>query len=80
METHKIISSENSPAPVTGRLALDVKDVVRLTGLSRAKIYHLWSEGKGPPRLKCGKRTLILAAALTAWLATLEVPSNGSAK
>jgi|GEM_PF-4533682 len=76
MQTHKIVDSENSGLPQTGRLALDVKDVVRLTHLSRAKLYQLWSQGLGPPRLKIGKRTLILVSALNAWLASLEVPPS----
>lgn len=61
-------------------LALDVQDVVRLTNLSRAKIYSLWAQGKGPPRLKIGKRTLVLAPRLSEWMASHEVPPNGSAK
>jgi excisionase family DNA binding protein len=50
------------------RIAYSVTEVAHLLSVSRSWLYRLWQEGKGPPRVRVGGRTLILAAALQDWL------------
>lgn len=52
------------------KLTLTVQEARRLTGLSRTTLYKLFSSGKLTPR-KVGKRTLILAAELDAFVNSL---------
>ena len=40
--------------------------------ISRALLYKLWKEGKGPRQFKLGKRTLITREAAAEWRANLE--------
>mgnify|MGYP001222862370 CR=1 FL=1 len=47
-----------------------MQEARRLTGLSRTTLYKLFSSGKLTPR-KVGKRTLILAAELDAFVNSL---------
>jgi hypothetical protein len=54
------------------KLAYSIDEAARLSGLSRAFIYAEWHAGRGPKRIKAGKRTLIMADALRAWLRALE--------
>ena len=52
------------------KLTLTVQEARKLTGLSRTTLYKLFSSGKLTPR-KVGKRTLILAAELDAFVNSL---------
>ena len=36
-------------------------------GISRATLYKLWAEGRGPRRAKVGRRTLIPGEAAAEW-------------
>lgn len=56
------------------RLAYSVDEICSLVGVSRAFIYALWRQGKGPARLKIGTRTIVTAAALDAWLTAETTP------
>ncbi len=49
--------------------ALSIPEAVRVSGLSRTAIYEAFREGL--PARKAGKRTLILAKDLEAYLANL---------
>ena len=40
--------------------------------LSRSYLYQLWSEGRGPRRLKIGRRTLISGEAAADWRLRME--------
>jgi len=64
--------------PVTElpRVAYSINEAARLSGLSRAFIYAEWQEGRGPTRVKAGKRTLITDESLRAWLRSLEFKTN----
>ena len=48
--------------------ALSIKDVVRLTSLSRAHIYLLISEGKFPAPAKIGRRSIWHGQEVAAWI------------
>jgi hypothetical protein len=48
------------PAPVGTALAYTIAGAVSVTGLSRTRLYQLFSEGVLTPR-RAGRRTLILA-------------------
>jgi predicted DNA-binding transcriptional regulator AlpA len=54
------------------RIAISVREAAHRASLSRSGLYALWTQGKGPPRIKVGKRTLILIEALDRWLQQLE--------
>jgi excisionase family DNA binding protein len=61
---------------VTGRAAFSIAEVMSLTGLGRDKVYSLINEGLLAAR-KCGRRTLITATDLQAFLESL--PTIGRA-
>lgn len=44
----------------------------RAHDISRALLYRLWAEGKGPDRIKVGNRTLITREAAARWRSQLE--------
>lgn len=52
------------------RMALTVKETVRVTGLTRSRLYRLFAEGKLHPR-SAGRQTIILADDLRAYLDSL---------
>jgi predicted DNA-binding transcriptional regulator AlpA len=54
------------------KLLLSVPEITSLTGLTRTFIYGKWAEGKGPKRMKAGKRTLVSRNELERWLKKLE--------
>ena len=58
------------------RLAYSVNEAAKVSGLSRAFIYAEWQAGRGPRKVKAGRRTLITAEALASWLRSLEHPSE----
>jgi predicted DNA-binding transcriptional regulator AlpA len=63
--------------PVAGqRIAYSVAEVCSAAGIARATLYAEWKRGRGPRKLKLGKRTLITREALADWLASLETPSG----
>jgi hypothetical protein len=62
--------------PLTGKAAFSIADVLHQTGLGRDRIYKLIGEQKLIAR-KCGRRTIILAADLEAFLQSL--PAIGRA-
>lgn len=45
---------------------------------SKAFLYKLFKEGKGPKVFKVGRRTLISAEAAAAWRAQMEAATNQS--
>lgn len=55
-------------------LSMTVEQAVEVSGISRTKMYSLFKEGKLTPR-KCGKRTLVLAEELQAFVKNL--PTGG---
>lgn len=59
-----------------GRLAYDVRQVCKLSGLSRATVYAAIRGGKLRAR-KQGARTLVLRDDLRAWLEALPVFGAG---
>jgi excisionase family DNA binding protein len=54
----------------TARAAYSIAEVIALTGLGRDKIYRVINEGKLTAK-KCGRRTLITASDLQAFLERL---------
>ena len=44
-----------------------VADFCARNSISRAFLYELWEIGKGPARMRIGRRTLISAEAATEW-------------
>jgi predicted DNA-binding transcriptional regulator AlpA len=57
-------------------LAYSVNDAAKVSGLSRAFIYAEWHAGRGPRKVKAGRRTLITPEALRSWLCSLECGSE----
>jgi excisionase family DNA binding protein len=47
----------------------ETADILRI---SRRHLAKLFAEGKGPPRIKLGRRTLVRRSALDTWLADAE--------
>jgi len=64
--------------------ALSIPESAALAGVSRAFLYRLLSEGRGPRIIKIGARTLVRRQALADWLAQLEAetpqPVRGAPK
>jgi predicted DNA-binding transcriptional regulator AlpA len=54
------------------KLAYSIDEAAEVSGLSRTFIYAEWQAGRGPRKIKAGKRTLIMADALRSWLCSLE--------
>jgi excisionase family DNA binding protein len=59
---------ENTPSP---RLLYSIAEFRVLTGLSKTRIFEELKAGHLRAR-KCGRRTLIPAAEVEAWIASLE--------
>lgn len=60
------------------QLSYSIKQACSMTGVGQTKIYEAINQGLLPAR-KYGRRTLILASDLEAFLKNLEVfPSNNS--
>ncbi len=58
--------TDNSPAPI----AFTISDAVKASGMARSRIYEEMRAGRIEAR-KAGRRTLILASSLAAFLAGL---------
>lgn len=54
------------------KLAYSIEEAAVVTSLSRAFIYAEWQAGRGPSKVKVGKRTLITDESLRSWLRSLE--------
>jgi prophage regulatory protein len=63
---NRTASSGPAIEPITR--ALPIKEVVRLTSLSRAHIYLLISEGKFPAPAKIGRRSIWHGQEVELWL------------
>jgi predicted DNA-binding transcriptional regulator AlpA len=69
-------SAENNPAAKGRKLAYSITEAAEISGLSRTFFYMEWQAGRGPRKVKAGKRTLILDESLHAWLRSLERKSS----
>jgi predicted DNA-binding transcriptional regulator AlpA len=49
-------------------IAVSVPECARRCGISRALLWKILQQGKGPPLLKIGGRTLVLVEDLNEWL------------
>lgn len=58
------------------KIALTIPEAVRISGIGRTSLYRYFSEGKLTPR-KSGKRTLVIAEELEAFVKSL--PAGGLA-
>lgn len=58
------------------KLAYSVSEVCSAAGVSRSFLYLEWKRGRGPLRIKMGRRTLVSREALAAWVCN---PGNLSA-
>ncbi|UYQ70833.1 helix-turn-helix domain-containing protein [Pelagibacterium flavum] len=56
-------------------MAYSVSDVIEMIGIGRTKFYQLVSAGEIKTR-KIGNRTVVLAADLDTWLASLPSSTN----
>lgn len=54
------------------KVAYSINEAAEACSLSRAFIYAEWQAGRGPPKVKVGKRTLITDESLRSWLRSLE--------
>jgi excisionase family DNA binding protein len=63
------------PILAAQKAALSVKEACRYAGISRSFLYTLFDERK-LPRLKAGRRTLILKCDLDAYLAGIRVTTE----
>ena len=59
------------------KLAYSIDEAAEASSLSRAFIYAEWQAGRGPRKVKVGKRTLIMVDALRSWLRSLEIEPDG---
>lgn len=66
-------------SPTPQKLAFSIREIRALTGISRTKLYTEIQEGRLRPS-KAGRRTLILAQDLQAWLDSWETTSNGGSR
>jgi len=79
LEDHDRADRRREAMPVGGelpKLAYSISQAAEASGLSRAFIYAEWQAGRGPRKVKAGKRTLIMVDALRSWLASLEIGSD----
>jgi excisionase family DNA binding protein len=60
----------------SGKFAFSIADLPGLVSLSRSHIYEEIRAGR-LRTVKAGRRTLVLAEDLRAWLQSLNDPSNG---
>ena len=62
--------TKSNGAPTTPKLAFTLAEAVTATGLGKTRLYEEIKEGR-LKALKAGRRTLVPAASISAWLATL---------
>jgi len=55
------------------RITYSIKEACALLGVSRSWLYSRWKLKKGPPKIVNGRRALIPAQGLNAWIAESEV-------
>ena len=67
--------TEESRSSVTDPPVYEVPAFCEAHGISRGYLYALWSEGRGPRRMKLGRRTLISGEAAADWRRQLEEPA-----
>jgi excisionase family DNA binding protein len=71
--------TETAPVPnAHNKIAFTINEAARVSGLSRSLLYIAIGSGALRAR-KCGRRTLVLAHDLSAWierLPTIEVKAN----
>lgn len=60
------------PALPLDPLTFSVNSFCQVHHISRAYLYRLWSEGRGPRRTKLGRRILISREAAAAWRLRME--------
>ncbi len=69
-------TKDASPELIAGiglpKVAYSIEEAAEVTSLSRAFIYAEWQAGRGPTKVKIGKRTLITDESLRTWLRSLE--------
>jgi len=49
-----------------------IKQFCESHGFSRASLYNLWNEGRGPKTVRVGRRVMITAEAAAAWRRQLD--------
>lgn len=60
------------PQTVTDPPTYTVDAFCKAHHISRAYLYQLWTEGRGPRRTKLGRRTLISGESAAAWRRRME--------
>jgi len=60
------------PRTVTDQPTYTVNAFCKAHHISRAFLYRLWSQGRGPDRTKLGRRTLITGEAAARWRRRME--------
>lgn len=56
--------------------ALSITDSARAISIGRSKFYQIIAQGKGPPIVHIGSRSLILTEDLDAWLRRMRTPAE----
>lgn len=54
------------------QLGYSPDQAAKILGFSRSMLYAEWSAGRGPKRIKVGRRTLVTEDGLRAYLADLQ--------
>ncbi|WP_221065048.1 helix-turn-helix transcriptional regulator [Methylomagnum ishizawai] len=72
------IGAPSEPHAMPHPLVYSIPEFCKAHGFSRAMLYKLWAEGKGPRVMKIGKRTLISAESAAAWRHSLEIEPDPS--
>jgi len=72
-----------NPRPTTavvGFKAYSVAEFCQLYRLGLTSLYALWKLGKGPPRMRVGRRVLIPAAGAAEWFAAQQIKDEQAAE
>lgn len=76
IQNRRVSTAEDSQSVKRRKLAYSITEAAEISGLSRTFFYMEWQAGRGPRKVKAGKRTLILDESLHAWLRSLERKSS----
>jgi predicted DNA-binding transcriptional regulator AlpA len=71
-QNFEFVVTKTGPASDLPKLAYSPKEAAEVVSLSRAFLYNEWSAGRGPKKIKIGRRTLITDEALREWLRSLQ--------
>ena len=69
----QVLGLHRAPAASADYAAMTIPEFCDAYRVSRGLLYLEWQRGRGPPKFKIGRRTLISQAAALSWLAEREM-------